>query len=134
MSARLLARSKPVARFRLAISMNLRLNAGALAGGVEGSLERRHRGFERIGGAVIGLAGLVDGSLGKGAHALRNCGVEAEGAEPFRHVAIVGAGLRGGSLGIISGGHELTSGGLDLRRLFAGWKAAGLERKGRSAC
>ena len=47
-----------------------------------------------------------------------------------RHVAIAVAGLVGGSLGIVGGGHdEHLYGEFRRRRLFAGWEAAGLERE-----
>jgi hypothetical protein len=53
-----------------------------LAGGIEGFLEARDRSIERIGRAVKGLARLVHGALGKGAHALGDGRVEAKRAEP----------------------------------------------------
>ena len=83
----------------------------ALAGGVERPLERRQGCIEGILGAVIDLAGLRYGLLGKGTHALRNGGVETEVAELSRGVAVGGAGLVGGSLWIVGGSHQRISWG-----------------------
>jgi len=77
-----------------------------LAGGVEGPLERRQGCIESIPRAIIGVAGLRYVLLGKGAHALRDGGVETEVTELICHVAIDGAGLVGGGLGIVDSGHE----------------------------
>ncbi|MGB8095231.1 MAG: hypothetical protein WCF62_31705 [Pseudolabrys sp.] len=78
MSARFLAPARLLARSKLEFKIppcdvdDLAVErGGALAGSVEGFLECRDRGFERIRGAVIGLARLVHGALGKGSHALR---------------------------------------------------------------
>ena len=65
---------------------------------------------------------------------LRNRGVETEFAELICHLAVSGAGLFGGNLWIIGGGHETASWFRAQASFFAGWKAGGLERHRCSAC
>ena len=80
--AKLLARSKLASTLRRAMSTILRLNAAApWPAASKDPLERRQGCIESILRAVIDLAGLRHGLLGKGAHALRNGGVETEMTE-----------------------------------------------------
>jgi hypothetical protein len=72
-----------------------------LASSVEGPFEGAQRCIESIPGAVRGLASLCHSLLGKRPRALRDGGVETEMAELICRLAVSGAGLVRGSLGIV---------------------------------
>jgi hypothetical protein len=76
-----------------------------LAGSVEGLLEGHQGCIESIPGAVRRFAGLCYSLFGKRTHTLWEGGVETEMAELICRLAVSGAGLFGGSLGIMGDCH-----------------------------
>src|SRR5262249_19089457 len=101
---------------------------GTLACRIERALERVDRLFERILAALIGLAALVHGLLGKSAHALRDGGIELERLKFLGGFAEgLASGLRCGDLGRLGGGHGCTSIAWDS---FTGVRGLPLREKG----